>query len=352
MPGDVSTLNIETDFTAASSGQIATRLQAFFENNGILSANFAARTSPRSLPESRPRSRTRPARRAPAGGEGSFGRNGKESESMPGAYYAGIDSGSTSTNVVIVDADANIVAAVTGPTGANSAEAARRTFAAALGETGRGTGRRLADEDIAAAVATGYGRASVPFAAKDVTEITCHAKGARRLIPEARTVIDIGGQDSKVICLDDDGVVTEFSMNDKCAAGTGRFLELMADTLGMSMDEMARAGLHPRETIDISSMCAVFAESEVVSLIARGRNAEDIVWGVDLSIAGRVASMAARLGAKPPFAMTGGVAKNAGVVRALGEKLGEGTGARVRVIAPESPEICGALGAALIARER
>jgi predicted CoA-substrate-specific enzyme activase len=164
-------------------------------------------------------------------------------------------------------------------------------------------------------------------------------------------VIDIGGQDSKVIRLDPDGGVTEFSMNDKCAAGTGRFLELMADTLGMGIDEMARAGLHPSETVDISSMCAVFAESEVISLIARGKSAEDIVWGVDLAIAGRVASMATRLGAESPCVMTGGVANNAGVVKALNEKLREKNGRRDALTVPDAPQICGALGAALIARD-
>jgi predicted CoA-substrate-specific enzyme activase len=164
-------------------------------------------------------------------------------------------------------------------------------------------------------------------------------------------VIDIGGQDSKVIRLDPDGSVTEFSMNDKCAAGTGRFLELMADTLGMDIDGMARAGLHPGETVDISSMCAVFAESEVISLIARGKSTEDIVWGVDLAIAGRVASMAARLGAEAPYVMTGGVANNAGVVKALGEKLREKSGRRGGLTVPDAPQICGALGAALIARD-
>jgi predicted CoA-substrate-specific enzyme activase len=264
---------------------------------------------------------------------------------MPHEYYAGVYSGSTSTNVVVIDSDAVIVASATVATGSDSAAAARLALSEALGEAG------IIEKEIAAIVATGYGRVSVPFAARDVTEITCHAKGAHRLVPGARTVIDIGGQDSKVIRLGPDGSVTEFSMNDKCAAGTGRFLELMADTLGMGIDEMARAGLHPGETIDISSMCAVFAESEVISLIARGKSTEDIVWGVDLAIAGRVASMAARLGAVAPYAMTGGVANNAGVVKALGERLGERSGRHDGMTVPDSPQICGALGAALIARE-
>jgi predicted CoA-substrate-specific enzyme activase len=261
-------------------------------------------------------------------------------------YYAGVDSGSTSTNAVVTGEAGDVLAAVTLPTGAHSADAAR----AALDEALRIAG--VEREMLAAVVATGYGRASVPFAAKDVTEITCHAKGAHRLAPDARTVIDIGGQDSKVIRLGSAGNVTEFSMNDKCAAGTGRFLELMADTLGVSVDEMARMGLRPDEVIAISSMCAVFAESEVISLIADGKDAEDIVWGVDLAIAGRVAGMAARLGAEPPYVMTGGVANNAGVVKALGEKLRESGGGRSRsVTVPEGPQICGALGAALLARE-
>ncbi|MDR2163507.1 MAG: acyl-CoA dehydratase activase [Clostridiales Family XIII bacterium] len=326
MPREIPVLKVDTDFTAASSGQLVTRLQAFFESNGILDSG--------------------------ARNELSIRFEGKRGDKvMRHKYYAGIDSGSTSTNVVIINRDANIVAAVSVPSGANSADAARAALADALAEAGRTAGLCMTMEDMAAVVATGYGRASVPFTAENVTEITCHARGAHSLVPEARTVIDIGGQDSKVIRMKPNGGVMEFSMNDKCAAGTGRFLELMADTLELGIDEMAGTGLHPHKVVGISSMCAVFAESEVISLIAKGLRVEDIVWGVDLAIAGRVAGMAYRLGAEPPYIMTGGVAQNAGVVKALGEKLGERGGQSVGVIVPDVPQLCGALGAALIARE-
>lgn len=158
----------------------------------------------------------------------------------------------------------------------------------------------FAPEDMAAIVATGYGRANIPFATGAVTEITCHA-GRPPAPPEARTVIDIGGQDSKVICLDESGGVTNFVMNDKCAAGTGRFLELMARTLELNLDEMARVGLHWEQELTISSMCTVFAESEVVSLIADNHSAADIVHGLNQSVAAKTAALASRAGPKAPI---------------------------------------------------
>jgi predicted CoA-substrate-specific enzyme activase len=338
MPRRRPALKIETDYANASSGQMVTRLQAFFESNGILLGKGCMDRSG-APPHGSAQAET--SRRFEGKDEGA-------KANMADTYCAGTDSGSTTTNVVIMGGDGRIVAAVTVPTGADSARAAR----AAMDEALRGAG--LAADDIACSVATGYGRASVPSATKDVTEITCHAKGAHRLAPEARTVIDIGGQDSKVIRLDGEGGVAEFSMNDKCAAGTGRFLELMADTLGMSMDEMARSGLNPRETVNVSSMCAVFAESEVISLIAQGKDASDIAWGIDLAIAGRVAAMATRIGATPPYVMTGGVANNEGVVKALSGKFresGDDVGRRTEFFVPENPQMCGALGAAVIARD-
>jgi predicted CoA-substrate-specific enzyme activase len=324
LPEGIPALKIETDYTPASSGQLMTRLQAFFENNGLLVSNVERRKM-------------------------SDGNSG-------GQYFAGVDCGSTSTNAVIIDAAGSIAASVTLPTGAKSSDAAGQALAEAIGKLGavhNGADCIREPEEIVQIVATGYGRASVPFPAMDVTEITCHARGAHALAPGVRTIIDIGGQDSKVIRLDASGNVTEFSMNDKCAAGTGRFLELMAGTLGMALDEMASAGLRPNEQVDISSMCAVFAESEVISLIASGKKAEDIIWGVDLAIAGRVASMAARLGSESPYIMTGGVAKNAGVVKALGAKLAAQAGGRAKpgLTVPDDPRSCGAFGAALIARD-
>ena len=195
----------------------------------------------------------------------------------------------------------------------------------------------------AAIVATGYGRNNIPFATGQVTEITCHARGAYHLYPEARAIVDIGGQDSKVICLDETGGVTNFVMNDKCAAGTGRFLELMARTLELNLEEMARVGLHWEQELTISSMCTVFAESEVVSLIADNHSAADIVHGLNQSVAAKTAALASRAGAKGPYMMTGGVARNRGVTEALEARLG------APLWLPPEPDLGGALGAALFA---
>ena len=254
-------LKVETDFTPLSSGQLSTRLEAFLE--GL---------------ELRP---------APA------------SAARRGAYVAGIDSGSTTTNVVVLDRAGNVAASAIVRTGPKASQGAEKAFAALGGFT---------PEDMAAIVATGYGRNNIPFATGQVTEITCHARGAHRLYPEARAIVDIGGQDSKVICLDESGGVTNFVMNDKCAAGTGRFLELMARTLELNLDEMARVGLHWEQELTISSMCTVFAESEVVSLIADNHSAADIVHGLNQSVAAKTAALASRAGAKGPYMMTGGVA--------------------------------------------
>ena len=198
-------------------------------------------------------------------------------------------------------------------------------------------------DDFAAIVATGYGRSHIPFATDSRTEITCHAKGAHFLNSAARTIVDIGGQDSKVICLSEDGRVSNFIMNDKCAAGTGRFLEMMARTLELDMDEMSRRGLKWDKELTISSMCTVFAESEVISLIADNHTDSDIIHGLNQSIAGKTAAMAARARGCAPYMMTGGVARNLGVVRELEKKLG------APLFIAENPDLCGALGAALFA---
>ena len=179
-----------------------------------------------------------------------------------------------------------------------------------------------------------------------MTEITCHAKGAWFLRPGVRTVIDIGGQDSKVICLDSRGNVENFVMNDKCAAGTGRFLEMMARTMELSLEEMSRRGLEWKEDINISSMCTVFAESEVVSLIARNTAVPDIIHGLNKAVAAKTAALARRLKARGPYMMTGGVARNAGVVRELEKRLGE------KIYISEYAQLCGAVGAARTAFEK
>lgn len=203
----------------------------------------------------------------------------------------------------------------------------------------------LTHADLAHVVTTGYGRETIGLSDASVTEISCHARGAHHLLPAARTVIDIGGQDSKIIRIDAAGKVENFVMNDKCAAGTGRFLDMMARAMELSLPQMSELGLAWRNEVVISSMCTVFAESEVVSLIAENTPVADIIHGLNMAVAGKTASLVKRLGGQPAYIMTGGVALNKGVALALEEKLG----AQVTVL-PEA-QLCGALGAALLAME-
>jgi predicted CoA-substrate-specific enzyme activase len=240
------------------------------------------------------------------------------------------------TDVVILRGGEIISYAIV-PTLSSSEAAAKSAYEQALASAG------LTSRDVTNVVATGYGRASIDFASKTVTEITCHAIGARRLFPEAKTVIDIGGQDSKVIGLAEDGRVEDFAMNDKCAAGTGRFLEVMARSLDTDLQSLGRLSSLATEDVRISSTCTVFAESEVVALVAKGASKEDIIRGLHRSVAERIYAMAARLRAEPPFVMTGGVAKNSGVIAAFEERLG------TKLLVPEEPQIVGALGAAIVA---
>ena len=293
-------LKLETDFTPQGDGQLSTRLEAFAEQLNL--------------------------RGAPAVHTARRGRR----------YVAGIDSGSTTTNLAILDLEGSLRASAIVRTGPKARQGAEKALAALEG---------IGLDDLAAVVATGYGRSHIPFATGQVTEITCHARGAHHLHPQARCVIDIGGQDSKVICLDEDGGVKNFVMNDKCAAGTGRFLEMMARTLELDLPEMSRRGLEWKQDLTISSMCTVFAESEVISLIADNHSASDIIHGLCKSIAARTAAMVKRAGGHPPYMMTGGVARNLGVVRALEQQLG------APIFLPREPDLCGALGAALLALE-
>jgi predicted CoA-substrate-specific enzyme activase len=194
-------------------------------------------------------------------------------------------------------------------------------------------------------VATGYGRIAIDYADSQVTEITCYARGINQLHPEVRTIIDIGGQDSKAISVDKEGRVVDFLMNDKCAAGTGRFLEVMAKALELEIGDLGDISLRATEMQQVSSTCTVFAESEVVTLVAEGVNREDIVAGLHAAIAKRIVSMVKRVGLSPPVGMAGGVAKNAGVVKAIEEEIGE------PLVVPREPQIVGALGAAIVAME-
>jgi predicted CoA-substrate-specific enzyme activase len=249
---------------------------------------------------------------------------------------AGIDVGSISAKAALVKNN-DIVTTRVILTGYNAQNAGRQVYDQALGEAGIDAAR------VDKIVATGYGRNSIGFADKAVTEITCHAAGAYFLNPEVRSIIDIGGQDSKAIVLDESGKVKDFAMNDKCAAGTGRFLEVMARALEVDLDAFGPLSLAAEKSAPISSLCTVFAESEVISLIAKGEKRENIIAGIHASIGARVVSMAKRIGVRPPIMMTGGVAKNIGVVKALEEKLG------TVLHVSENAQVTGAIGAALIA---
>ena len=252
-----------------------------------------------------------------------------------GRLGIGVDIGSTATKVAMVDATGGLVRTELMPTGFSSVDAAERARAAMIQRDSPFVSSRV--------VATGYGRVAVPYADKVVTEITCHGRGAARLFGPDGTVIDVGGQDTKVIRLRG-GRVFKFVMNDKCAAGTGRFLEVMADRLGVSHDELsalARAG----KLTQISSMCTVFAESEVISLVGRGEPRENIARGVVESVVGRVAALVGSAGGTAPYYLTGGLCDNEYVVERLSEKLGAPV-----TTCPEA-RYAGALGAALMALE-
>lgn len=257
--------------------------------------------------------------------------------------YLGIDIGSLSCDAVVVDARRTVLGSAVVLTGARNREAIARARAQALSTAG------VTEADIAAVVSTGYGRDRVEGRTAAVTEITCHARGIGHALPGTRVLVDIGGQDSKVMLLDGNGRVADFAMNDKCAAGTGRFLEAMARALEVDIDDLGDLDRDVQGNLTLSSMCTVFAESEVVSLVADGAPVKEIVSGLHRSIASRTVAMVSRIApdlANLPVAMSGGVARNSGVVRALEKALG----APIKV--PPSPDTIGALGAALIALER
>ena len=304
---NVPVLSIETDLTNQSNGQTLTRIEAFLEAIENKKGTKLGKT-----------------------------KNKKENESM---YVLGIDSGSTSTNAVIMNELKEIVAFEVVRTGAKSAESAKVILDKVLKKAG------LERNDIDLIVSTGYGRVSIPFADINVTEISCHGKGAHYFNKDIRTILDIGGQDSKAIRLNAQGEVIDFAMNDKCAAGTGRFLEMMARTLEISVDELGKQSLNSKEDIVISSMCSVFAESEVISLIAQNKETADIAHGLHNAIATRAFTLMKRVGLEPGFMMTGGVAKNPGVVKAVEEKLND------KLFICDEPEIVGATGAALYGLE-
>ncbi|AKI97965.1 acyl-CoA dehydratase activase [Kosmotoga pacifica] len=304
VPGEIPVLSLEIDFPLGSLGQLSTRVGAFIEK--LRKGNWKS-------------------------GSSKLGRKG---------LFLGVDSGSTTTNLVVVNAEGKMVSWKVAPTGINGSVTARKLLDELFSEL------NITANDISYCIATGYGRDIIDFADESITEITCHARGARALFPEARSIVDIGGQDSKVIRLDEEGNVVDFTMNDKCAAGTGRFLEVMARVLEKDLDAMAAAAERARKNLAISSMCTVFAESEVVSLIGKGESINDISAGLFRSISKRIGAMYKRVKGQPPVVFTGGVAKNSGIVKALEEEL------NIKFLIPEVPDIVGAYGAAIMAREK
>jgi len=252
-------------------------------------------------------------------------------------YFAGIDIGSTMTKAVILEN--GVIASVIGHTGPEQRRLANKVMEEALRKAG------LSFDAMTYIVSTGYGRINVPFADKQVTEISCHAKGVSSLFPQARTIVDIGGQDSKAITIDTHGRVTNFIMNDKCAAGSGRFVEVIADTVGLKLEQMGDLSLQSTHPAQISSICTIWAQQEVASRLAEGVPVPDLIAGVHRSLADRVARMVKRLKLQKEVILTGGGGKNKGLVKALADQLD------CEILVPPEPLITGALGAALLGRE-
>ncbi len=253
---------------------------------------------------------------------------------------AGIDAGSRTIKIVLIDAEKlQVVAEGLIDQGVEQDKLTLGLFEKLLKDKG------ISKEDVAAIVATGYGRHAVSIADTTITEITCHAVGVRQLVPEAMTIIDIGGQDSKLMRLDRDGRVRDFAMNDRCAAGTGRFLEVVAERLGLKIESLGQMAVKSRRPAAISSMCVVFAETEIIGLLTVGRSREDIVAGVQAAIATRIIAMAGR-NIDLPIIFTGGVAMISGMDTALQSALGQSV-----TVSPE-PQMTGALGAAILASDQ
>jgi predicted CoA-substrate-specific enzyme activase len=248
---------------------------------------------------------------------------------------AGIDIGSLSTKSALINERQEVIGFDVVLTGGNNRTAAATTYENVLAKAG------LAKSDVYFVVSTGYGRENISFANKHISEITCHAMGMHLMNPKIRTILEIGGQDSKAIRIDEDGQVENFHMNDKCAAGCGRFLEVTARAMGIDLKELGNVSAFSKNTVRISSTCTVFAETEIVSLVAVGTSIADIVKGVHTSIATRAISLLKTVGITGPLGMSGGVALNSGVVRALEEAL------KTDVYVAENPQVRGAIGAAL-----
>lgn len=248
---------------------------------------------------------------------------------------AGIDIGSRTTKVVIYNGRKVLSRHIT-TTGWKPSESGEAAFYAAVEAAG------LKPDEVEQKNATGYGRVSLPIADKTVTEITCHAKGAYYLDKSVRTIIDIGGQDSKIIRVDENGFVEDFAMNDRCAAGTGKFLEFLSHSLGIEISEFGNLALNSNSPVTISSMCTVFAESEVLSLAAEDVPVKDIVAGLHLAIARRIISLSESTGYEEKIMLTGGVAHNVGMRHAVKQVL------KADIFVADFPEYTGALGAAIL----
>ena len=254
---------------------------------------------------------------------------------------AGVDIGSTTAKCVLMDENETILATVIQRSGYDPELAANQVLDSCCAQLGC---RR---EDIDYCVSTGYGREMVSFTDEQITEITCHGKGAHVVCPEARGVIDIGGQDSKAIVLDERGNVVNFAMNDKCAAGTGRFLDVMAGIMNVSTEEMGKLSLKAEQALPISSICTVFAESEVISLISQKKDPHEIMAGIHASVTRRVGGLAERVKMPRPIMVSGGVGKNVGVIASFEKQLNTKI-----LVPPVDPQLIGAIGAASIARKK
>lgn len=254
---------------------------------------------------------------------------------------AGCDVGSLTTKAVLMKAN-RVVASTLIRSTSNPQVSAERVLEEICQKAA------ISSDDIACCVATGYGRDKLAFADEAKSEITCHSRGAKWLMPTVRTVIDIGGQDCKIIRIDESGKVLKFITNDKCASGTGRFLEVMAKVLELDIGDLGDQTKRSQSPVTLASTCTVWAQADVVKLIHSGLAIEDIGAGVNLAMAKRIATLASTLNPEPDICMTGGVAKNAGVTSLLEQLLG----ARIKKIRKSDPQLAGAIGAALMAQER
>lgn len=255
------------------------------------------------------------------------------------AYAAGVDVGSTQTKAIIIDESASIVGRALIDTGANVVVAAETAYVAAMNDAG------IEERQVGYIVGTGYGRYRVTFGHTQVTEISCHGRGAVHMFPKTRTVVDMGGQDTKAIRVSPTGEIVDFCMNDKCAAGTGRFLGAVAAALEIPLPELGPLALKSDRPVKISTTCTVFAESEVLSWLGRGKRVEDILLGVHRSMVSRSLGLMRRVGIDPEVTFTGGVTKNIGMVQGLNDALG------FTVNVSDDAHFMGALGAALFARD-